>query len=98
MSQNKGRPLTGRSGPPVFGEAAACSGQDQQLFFPEGGGGAPAVARAKAFCHMCPCAQACLDYAVDARAAGVFVTGVWGGTTALERVEIRRRRAAAVSR
>jgi WhiB family redox-sensing transcriptional regulator len=44
---------------------------------------------AQAVCRRCPVAQPCLDYAF---ALGASTTGVWGGTTGLEREDIRRQR------
>lgn len=42
---------------------------------------------AVALCRECRLQPACLDYALRHD-----VTGVWGGTTGAERVELRRRR------
>ncbi|MBA2426413.1 MAG: WhiB family transcriptional regulator [Actinobacteria bacterium] len=65
---------------------AACDGTDEDgtIFFPEHGHSA---ARAKAICARCPVVEQCLEWAIQHEDSGV-----WGGTTAPERVELRRAR------
>jgi hypothetical protein len=47
---------------------------------------------ALAICRDCAVKVPCLRYAVS---LGASTTGVWGGTTALQRSDLRRRRVAA---
>lgn len=65
-------------------EDAACRGRDLDLFYAESG---PAVTKAKASCAVCPVVRECRDWAVTREEFGI-----WGGTTARERVGIRRER------
>jgi WhiB family transcriptional regulator, redox-sensing transcriptional regulator len=67
-----------------FLEEAACRGLDPELFYAEGGA---AVAKVKSVCAACPLRAKCLEWAI---AREEF--GVWGGTTARERAQIRRQR------
>jgi WhiB family transcriptional regulator, redox-sensing transcriptional regulator len=69
-------------------DAAACRGADPELFFPVGAteSALPRVAAAKQVCRACPVQAQCLAWALDNDVAD----GVWGGTTADERVVIRR--------
>jgi WhiB family transcriptional regulator, redox-sensing transcriptional regulator len=67
-----------------FLEEAACRGLDPELFYAEGGA---AVTRAKGVCGGCDIRAKCLEWAI---AREEF--GVWGGTTARERAQIRRQR------
>jgi WhiB family redox-sensing transcriptional regulator len=62
--------------------AAACRHADPELFFPVSSGrpAAEQTARAKALCSGCSVQPACLQFAVDTQAEGV-----WGGTTEEER-------------
>jgi WhiB family transcriptional regulator, redox-sensing transcriptional regulator len=65
-------------------ELAACQSADPELFFPVSDIG-PAIAdiaRAKAVCKSCRIRLRCLDYAIENRQ----MHGVWGGTTADERL------------
>ncbi|MGY0021766.1 WhiB family transcriptional regulator [Streptomyces sp. cg35] len=69
-------------------DSAACVGEDPELFFPVGGSG-PAlqdVREAKAVCRRCPVADACLDWALRTGQT----TGVWGGTSEVERATLHR--------
>lgn len=69
-------------------EDAACRDADPELFFPVGTAG-PAlrqVDRAKRICGACPVRTPCLAWALD---QGIL-SGVWGGTTEVERRAIRR--------
>jgi WhiB family transcriptional regulator, redox-sensing transcriptional regulator len=65
-------------------EEAACRGLDPELFYAEGGA---AVTKAKGTCAGCDIRMKCLEWAI---AREEF--GVWGGTTARERAQIRRQR------
>ncbi len=67
---------------------AACRDADPDLFFPVGTTG-PALRHldeAKQICRVCPAQTQCLAWALDHEVAD----GVWGGTTADERLAIRR--------
>ena len=61
---------------------ALCKGQDPAPWFPRPGG---SPEQGKQICRACPARRDCLDWAIaaDERA------GVWGGTSADERAEIR---------
>lgn len=65
-------------------EDAICGQTDPEIFFPEKG---VSGAAAKLICRRCPVVNQCLDYAVN---APMLLEGVWGGTTALQRREMRR--------
>lgn len=72
---------------------ALCAQVGTEIFFPEKGGTAD---EAKSICHRCTVQSECLTYALDIETSGVWtVTGVWGGTTPIERRDIRRRLKAA---
>ncbi|WEO99288.1 WhiB family transcriptional regulator [Streptomyces sp. FXJ1.172] len=68
---------------------AACRHVDPDLFFPVGTSGPALVQteRAKTVCGLCPAREPCLHWAL---ATGQS-TGIWGGTTELERRTLRRR-------
>lgn len=68
---------------------AACLGMDTEAFFP-GSHEHALLAEAKAVCASCPndVKRACLEIAVN----DPYVCGVWGGTGARERRELRRLR------
>ena len=68
-----------------FAGTPACAELDPELFFPEIGQDAKAR-KAKAVCAGCEIREACRDYAV--RRGEVF--GVWGGTSPMERRQMRR--------
>jgi len=70
----------------------ACLDRDPDLFFPTApsGPGLQQIAQAKAVCAHCPVRIDCLSYAL---ATGQDA-GVWGGTSAEERREIRSVRTA----
>ena len=72
--------------PPRWHVRAACDGRDDdgRIFFPERGRSA---ARAKEICARCPVVDECLAWALEHEDYGVF-----GGTTADERAELRRAR------
>jgi len=65
---------------------AACSGSDNDAFFPIGEDDESA-ADAKAVCAACPVREACLQYALSTNQT----EGVWGGMTGPERRRLRRR-------
>jgi WhiB family redox-sensing transcriptional regulator len=67
---------------------ALCKGADTEMWFPavQGRNAARAANAAKEVCAACPVRKACLEWALTAGEA----EGVWGGTTAAERAEIRR--------
>ncbi|MGW2619859.1 WhiB family transcriptional regulator [Streptomyces sp. NPDC001500] len=68
--------------------AAACVGEDPELFFPVGTTG-PALrdaAEAKRVCARCPVSAACLSYALET----AQTSGVWGGAGEDERAELLR--------
>jgi WhiB family redox-sensing transcriptional regulator len=69
---------------------AACSASDPELFFPiaSSGRARSQLTQAKAICARCEVQQACLDYALDARA----LHGIWGGMTEEECRRLRRRK------
>ena len=60
---------------------AACKGVDPNLFHPYKG---ESIAKAKVVCDTCPVRQTCLDWAITHKSAGV-----WGGTSGLERRQMR---------
>lgn len=66
----------------------ACAGKPITWFFPELGGKADGLAaKAKALCRRCPARQVCRDYAIPLP----WLAGIWGGTTATERMRERSR-------
>ena len=74
-------------------DRAACLEEDPELFFPVGNTG-PAllqIEKARAVCHRCEVAPACLNWAVDSRQQD----GVWGGRSDDERRALKRRNARA---
>lgn len=79
----------------------ACSGQDPELFFPEGHGRLVNVALAKAVCRgngadrpPCPLIEACLEIAMRAEGATASSSrwGIFGGLDPDERAALARRR------
>ena len=68
--------------------AAACQTADPELFFPisDSGKSLAQVAEAKAVCASCPVRRECLAFALGTGQ----VHGIWGGTTAQERVIAQR--------
>lgn len=84
---------------------ASCRGLDPEMFFPERG---KVPTEARRVCAACPVHDECFTYALTARIRigykapyrhtkddglrGVFVTGVWAGTTDQQRRRIRRQR------
>lgn len=77
---------------PRFDGTQACAGADINLFFPPAGAQAVANVRAaKALCASCHFLRPCLEYALASQGTpGVYVAGVWGGTTQAERTRCRR--------
>ncbi|MGH9090182.1 MAG: WhiB family transcriptional regulator [Acidimicrobiales bacterium] len=72
---------------PTWMAEAACRGAGPGAFVPALG---VPVAPARATCATCGVRAECLAYAL----ADPEIVGVWGGTTARERIAIRRARAA----
>ncbi len=68
--------------------AGACAGADPDLFFPIATGvvAAGQVKKALRICAGCGVRQQCLDFAMQSGE----MNGVWGGTTAEERIRARR--------
>jgi WhiB family transcriptional regulator, redox-sensing transcriptional regulator len=69
--------------------ASACLSADPELFFPiaEGAAAAGQTSTALRVCAGCTVRQQCLDFAMATGEAH----GIWGGTTADERIRARRR-------
>ena len=63
----------------------ACRSADPELFFPVSTG-VVAVGKALRICAGCGVRQQCLDFAMQ----NGEMNGVWGGTTAEERIRARR--------
>ncbi|MDX2705836.1 WhiB family transcriptional regulator [Streptomyces sp. PA03-6a] len=72
-------------------DAAACSDEDPELFFPISGSGLgmAQIGEAKAVCRRCPVTARCLEWAVETGP----MEGIWGGTTESERRAMRHRAA-----
>lgn len=77
---------------PHFDGTQVCAQVDPELFFPEKGG--VHGVEAKKLCVTCEFRQACLDYALNERINGMPIAGIWGGTTGMERRNLRRAEAA----
>lgn len=69
---------------PEWQERSLCKGETE-LFFNEGS--PHAIADAKKFCNKCNVRRICLKFAIDNDE-----TGIWGGTTTMERQRLRRSR------
>jgi WhiB family redox-sensing transcriptional regulator len=69
--------------------AGACLAADPELFFPIAQGSAAdrQISTALRVCAGCAVRQQCLDFAMQTGEAH----GIWGGTTADERIRARRR-------
>lgn len=67
---------------------ALCGGMDREQFFPERGASSR---EARAVCRGCDVRVQCREYAIT----HVIDWGIWGGTSAKERQQIRRSRAKA---
>lgn len=76
-------------------DRALCMEVDPELFYPETSGkyrvnvDGERELLAKGVCRRCPVRQECLDYAVPRPQE----EGIWGGTTARERMELRNQAA-----
>lgn len=70
-------------------DAAACRGEDLELFFPDGHRGefVVQIEKAKEICVACPVVEECLQDAYDVP----HKYGIWGGTDEWERPVLRRR-------
>lgn len=75
---------------PEWMERALCPQVDLEIFYPEKGEHAKALA-AKRVCRMCPVREECLVHALGQDEQ----YGVWGGMTARERRRLSLARAAA---
>jgi WhiB family redox-sensing transcriptional regulator len=70
---------------------AACKDQDPEYWFPvDAPGRTPAHRRAISICQSCPVQEECLTWALDNHE----FYGIWGGTTARQRADMRRDRRA----
>lgn len=69
-----------QDGPPGWRAEALCAQVDPELFFPEQG--FPSH-QARAVCGRCPVTTECLDWAMSHHER----YGIWGGTTARDRLE-----------
>jgi WhiB family redox-sensing transcriptional regulator len=67
---------------------AACLDHEPEVFFPPGPSAYAHIAQARAVCRDCPVVRDCLRVAL----ADPTLVGVWGGTSEVERAELRRRR------
>lgn len=67
-----------------FKNRPACEGTDLESWFPESYS-AIDTPYMIGVCNSCPARKECLAYALDYN-----VIGIWGGTTASDRVKIRR--------
>jgi WhiB family transcriptional regulator, redox-sensing transcriptional regulator len=64
---------------------AACAGVDPEVFLPDRG---ESLDEPRAYCRRCPVQYECLDAPL---ALGSQAIGVWGGTSARDRLLARRR-------
>lgn len=64
---------------------ANCRDTDTDLFFPHSG---PPEGIARRLCQHCRVTEQCLEYALGR----TDITGIWGGTSEMERQRLRRRR------
>jgi WhiB family redox-sensing transcriptional regulator len=77
--------LVGRR--PAWEARAACRGMGSEVnFFPDRG---ESLEPARAICARCPVREPCLELAL-APMEGGLVFGIWGGTSARERVRLRK--------
>lgn len=69
-------------------DRAACRNSDPDLFFPVGttGPSLDEIEAAKALCQGCPVREDCLQFAIETNQE----SGVWGGTSEVERRRLRR--------
>lgn len=75
--------------PHLPGALCALPSQDPETWFPANGDRAGAQ-KAKAVCFACPARRRCLSWGLKYE-----TTGVWGGSTPLERARLRREAKAA---
>jgi WhiB family redox-sensing transcriptional regulator len=75
--------LAGLISRPEWFARASCRSSGLTPYFPGKGGTAT---EARAVCAVCPVRGECLDYALP----DPDLVGVWGGTSARERVQLRR--------
>jgi len=79
--------------PMPWSEQALCSQTDPDLWFPEQNRGSyttidgDRMSTAKAVCQRCPVQAECLEHAMTAREE----YGIWGGTSANDRAQLRAR-------
>lgn len=72
-------------------ERGLCWQSEAPNFFPHVGQ-VDQAAQAKAVCRGCPVTVECLEYALVAFPSRRYDFGIWGGTTAAERQQMRRDR------
>lgn len=75
---------------PGWAEHAACLGQDTDLFFAEATGQPTDHSAARAICNTCQVRTDCLNYALNDPSLYNASSGIYGGTTFRQRVQIRR--------
>lgn len=78
--------------PAPWTEQALCAQSDPDAWFPEvaGKGSFAAAHMAKRICFTCPVQRECLELALSgADSYDGTAHGIWGGTTPLERRELR---------
>lgn len=79
----------------VWSDHAACRGASPTLFITEGYEDDDPIyppAEAEALCNRCPVRPECLQYGLETKLGNDWLTGVWGGTTAYQRRQLRRSR------
>jgi WhiB family redox-sensing transcriptional regulator len=88
MAHPTGVTVTEAAGKTGWRARAACQQFDLAIFFPDHHVyRRNNVAAAKAVCCRCPVREECLEAAMD----GGEKTGIWGGLTPIERVNLHRR-------
>lgn len=82
--------------PPDWMDAALCAQTgNPDAWFSEKNGSPAITSQARAICFRCPVRQQCMEYAMDRERAGDHLAGMWGGTSANQRVQqVRGERAA----
>ncbi len=77
--------------PGQWAEQALCAQADPDAWFPERGG--RGLAAALRICGTCPVRAQCLEYALSGADTWQGISsGIWGGTTPVQRRVIRRTR------